>query len=113
MSLHDIKQQIDRHNVAIAALEERRDKLKREYCHLRSMQFIELHGITLSDVQISEGEGVPYFGDIRTFSEWMKSTNCRKRFCEWNGRLYNTQEVINGFMEHDPPGRYEDLEGAK
>jgi hypothetical protein len=66
------------------------DELRKARRELLSKQFIEKHKPTFGEVEMSSGEGKPYFGHVWSFTHWMKENNIDKRFCEWNTMVYLT-----------------------
>ena len=64
-----------------------------------SARFIAVNQITLDDVQMDVGEGIPWTGDFFRFGEWMKSTGVTKRFCVWNDTLFFTSDAMAGEMK--------------
>jgi FtsZ-binding cell division protein ZapB len=72
------------------------DDLRKEKRELLSKQFIEKHEPTLEEVEMSSGEGKPYFGHVWAFTHWMKENNISKSFCEWNKFVYLTSEMLQG-----------------
>lgn len=85
---------------AIKPLSNRLEALKRERIHLLSRNWIAANGVSIENVELSSGDGKPYFGIAYKFIEWLKA-NSTKRFCEWNGRIYYTSEMITGRMDYD------------
>jgi hypothetical protein len=43
------------------------------------------------------------------FSEWIRRQENKKRWAEWNGRIYNTAELLDGIMPDNAPGLSDDL----
>jgi hypothetical protein len=67
---------------------------------LISRETIKSESIVLADIQESSGDELPWFGDLWTFANWMRQTNCQKRFAEWNGLLYKTSDLFAGSMKN-------------
>ena len=76
-----------------------------------SKQFIEKHKPTLDEVEMSSGEGKPYFGHVWAFTHWMKENNTSKRFCEWSQVVYLTSEMLQGRMSQTEFTTIDDIEG--
>lgn len=110
-TLKELNLEIAEIDVQIEVLKKRREPLRREKRDLESNAFISMYSITLDDVQLSRGDGVPHHGHIMNFANWMKENGITKRFCEWNGLLYLTAEIIAGRMDHDAPGQIRDVPG--
>ena len=88
-------------------LQERLRQLSEALSEGKSKRFIEVNNITLDDVQASEGKGVPYFGELDCFIDWLRK-NSNKRFAEWNGGLYYQSDLKdNKFIVTD--GYYDDV----
>jgi len=85
------------------------DDLRKEKRELSSRQFIEEHKPTLDEVEMSSGEGKPYFGHVWAFTHWMKENNTDKRFCEWNEIVYLTSEMLQGRMSQTEFTAIEDI----
>lgn len=107
---HTLKSEIGKLQAEIKPLFEKMIKLQSELDDAESREFIEVNQIKKSDVQFSRCEGVPFHGDIYGFSEWMKKTNCQKDWCEWNGRIYRTSDVITGRIKFKSPAKEEHLQ---
>ena len=90
-------------------LMQRQGELRRQIAQRKSREFARANQITLEDVQLSSGEGVPYFGTCLSFGTWLAHNRCEKRFCEWNGILQFTAEAIQGRWNFELPGRLEDV----
>lgn len=93
----------------MSPLEERMSFLERERCRLESLRFIEVNGVTEDNLQRSSGDGIPYFYEVNSFAKWLKAVNCKKRFCEWNGSILFTAEVVTGSGCLVSVGRVQDL----
>ena len=85
-----------------------KDDLSHQLATAKSVKFIVKNGITKSQVQRCDDEGVPYFGDVYGFGKWMRR-NSVKAWCCWNGMLYDSEELAEGRMLRAPIGRYEDV----
>jgi hypothetical protein len=64
----------------IRPLVEQLERLKRQRRLARSKAFI----------------GVPFFGHVKGFADWLKETRCSKDWAEWNHRIYRTSDLIVG-----------------
>lgn len=87
----------------------RKEVLEQERRELASRAFIEANAITKDDVELSSGDGKPYFTFVHQFVEWLRSKNKCKRFAEWNGTIYFTSDLLSRRMPGDRPARIEDL----
>jgi hypothetical protein len=64
--------------------------------------FIEKSGITLDKIELSEGDGKPWFNEIKYFVSWLRA-NSNKPYAEWNHRLYYVADLLNGEMPKKIP----------
>jgi hypothetical protein len=98
----EIKQLEDEFTVLTQKLQTKRAEKRK----IISRQFIEANSITWDDVEKTD---VPnhHFNHISSFSEWL-ATNSKKRFAEWNGRIYFRSDLVDGMMR-DTGGFTDDL----
>ncbi len=85
------------------------DELRKAKRELLSKRFIEKYKPTLDEVEMSSGEGKPYFGHVWSFTHWMKENDTNKRFCEWNEIVYLTSEMLQGRMSQTEFTTIEDI----
>jgi hypothetical protein len=85
------------------------DELRRARRELLSKQFIEKYKPTLDEIEMSSGEGKPYFGHVWAFTHWMKENNIDKRFCEWNEMVYLASDMLQGRMSQTEFTAIEDI----
>ena len=90
-------------------LQARQSALERELRTLASAAFIAANKITRDDVQMSSGDGIPHHDHVVEFGRWLADTNCQRRWCEWNGCIVLTAEVIAGTLREYGPGRMSEL----
>lgn len=109
MTLHQIARELASVEAELRPLLSRKESLEREERRLRSQAFIDANGVTRWNIEMSSGDDKPRFQMITGFADWMRKANCQKRFCEWNGFIYFTAEVLAGRLDRDAPGRVEDL----
>ena len=109
--LEELNQQIVNLDETIAKLSHQRMTLQNQKQTIQSIRWIEANNVKKSDVEKSDGVGKPYFFHIAKFSDWLiaQGNENTKRFCEWNGVIYFTSEIIAGRMMPNQPGRYCDL----
>lgn len=82
--------------------------VEREIRRMKSKNFIAANAVSKIDVELSNGDDRPWFGDVFVFTDWLKGRKPLKRFVEWRGRLCFTSELIEGkFKPTD--GYVEDL----
>ena len=80
-----------------------------ELATLESLVFIDANKIHKADVEFSSGTNRPFFGHVDAFMAYLKETvRNPKPWAEWNGRIYNTADLLNNRIP-DMPGRTEDL----
>ena len=108
MSIESLEKEINELDQKLRPLIELKTLRMKQLDTEKSKMFIKLYGITKESVQRCDDEGMPYFGHINAFGEWL-SVNTGKPWCCWNGSLYKTKEIIAGRMERYALGRYEDL----
>lgn len=94
-------QQIANLELQISPLASRLQKLREQKRDEDSIEFVRANQITLADVELSSGDGKPYFGIINSFIDWLK-THPQKRFAEWNTCLYFTSDLLNNRMPQTP-----------
>lgn len=70
-------------------------RIKQELNTIKSREFIRINGITADDVEMSEGEDKPFFGEISVFAKWLRE-NSTKKWAEWNTSIHLTQDLLNG-----------------
>jgi len=97
-------------NYQLLPLEKRQRELIVERRKLHSLNFIKENSVRLDDVELSEGNGKPFFNRVNDFSRWMKNHSITRRFCEWNNTIYLTSEIMSGRMDPTAPGSVKDLE---
>lgn len=91
----------------IQPLADRLQKLKRQKREVDSRDFIAANRITREDVEMSSGDKKPWFGTAWEFGKWI-AANSKKRWAEWNGRIYHAADLVNGRMP-DMPGETDHL----
>lgn len=94
MSASHLKQEIALLDQAIGPLVEKKERLLRELRETESRTFIEVNNIRRNDVQLSSGEGLPYFGNVFTFIAWLRSQKEVKLWSEWNTQLHYTSKLL-------------------
>ena len=112
-TIDDIQAEIASVQQRSAPLIARLEILSRELRDTESRQWVAANKVKMSDVEMSSGDGKPWFGHVKEFITWMRENNCAKRWAEWNGAIYPTCELFQNIMSHDAPGRIEHLEESK
>lgn len=112
MTIEQIDIELAELSAKVKPLLQRSEALNRERRRLLSVAFINANGVTRDEVQLSTGHAVPYCGMINTFANWLRDTKCPKRFCEWNGTIYFTAEIVAGRMDPNAPANISDLPKA-
>lgn len=95
---------------AIRPLAEKLERLNRERRDLESVSFIAANKIRKDEVEMSSGDGKPWFGTVYEFGRWIRTHAISKPWAEWNGRIYHASDLMNGRMP-DMPGCTSDLNG--
>ena len=108
MTLKQIELEIQQIAEQMKPLIARTDVLNRERRRLKSVAFIEANNVRREDVEMSSGDGKPWFGTAWQFGEWLKA-NSDKRFCEWNETIYLTAELAEGRMDSEASGTISEL----
>ena len=85
----------------------RRARLRVSLRQAKSTEFILANNITREDVEMSRGDGVPWFYDFDAFGQWLRD-NSIKKWAEWNGRIFLRDDVVNGEFK-DVPGMVDSL----
>lgn len=109
MTLPEIETELAEIAAKMKPLMQRNTLLEAERTRLKSLEWIKANGVTRDQMQLSEEPGIRYFGDIGSFSYWLRATKSTKRFCEWNGRVHLTAEIIAGRFNRDAPGRIDEV----
>lgn len=101
MTIEEIDKELAEIELKTKPLIERQFALSRKRAELASKQFIAANKITKADVEMSSGEGKPWFVTVREFSVWLKKLPTLKRFAEWNERIYFTTDILQGHLPDD------------
>lgn len=95
-------------NDTLVPLVAQHGRLHRRREELESLQFIRDHKIRREDVEFSSGAGF-WFTSALEFAAWLNTNKSRKRWVEWNGRLYDARlfkarrfETTPGMTAHLP-----------
>jgi hypothetical protein len=102
-----VQREIEEAKQTIRPLAKKLERLNRQLADMESRAFIEANKITRADVEMSAGDGKPWFGTVTEFGLWMR-THGSKRWAEWNGRIYHAADLMAGRMP-DMPGCANDL----
>jgi len=100
-----LKAEIGKLQIDLNPMIRRMEELKTARADALSREFIAANKITCADVEMSEGG--KWFNDAWEFAEYLR-LNSKKRWAEWNGRIYHTSDLTSGNMP-DMPGRVEHL----
>lgn len=88
----------------ILELTNQRDALIRHKEEQESKEWISINNITLEDIERPEFQ----HWHISLFIEFLKGKDNCKKFCEWNGRIYYTNDVIQN-IHVMTPGLFKDV----
>ena len=80
------------------------ESLREEERTLKSREWIDANNVTLDDIETPGGDDKPWFGDVWTFTEWLKN-NSQKRFASWNETIYFQSDLKAGKIPQDMSGR--------
>lgn len=109
MTLEQVERELADIAEQMRPLAKRTEELNRERRRLRSEAFIAANNVKRDDVEMSSGEGKPWFGMVSEFAKWMKANKVTKRFCEWNETIYFTAEIIAGRLDPEAPSTIREL----
>lgn len=109
MNIQDTELQIEELNFKLEPLIRKKQELNRRLRQLKSIDYIDSKGIKKDDVESCTGDDRPWFGTITSFTNWLKM-NSTKKYCDWNGWIYEISELIEGRMDQNPLGMCEDLD---
>ena len=101
MTLHDTERELAEIKDKLKPLVEREAVLQRLQRHLLDVRWVAANKVTRDDVEMSEGDDIPYFSQTSTFVEWMKKHPTNKRFVEWNSRVYFKSDFLQGGLPYD------------
>jgi len=110
MTIEEIDKEIKAVESQVRPLKDRLYELRRKRAELASKQFIAANKITKADVEMSSGEGKPWFGSVDQFRDLLKKQPKLKRFAEWNERIYFTTDILQGKLpQNDMPATIREL----
>lgn len=109
MTIEAIDNELARIESQVKPLLATMDALRRQRRELASKAFITANGITKADVELSSGDGKPWFGMVQEFVKWLKTQSSHKRFAEWNETIYFTTDLLAGRMPLDMPATIREL----
>lgn len=94
INIDELKTQIATLQGEIDRIAQMRDFLSRQLSKSESLNWIEVNGVTLDQVERCSSEDKPRFFTVFAFVEWMKKHGCKKPYYEWNGRIYETDSLL-------------------
>ena len=77
------------------------EDLRRKHREALSREFIAANQLTRDKVEMSSGDGKPWFGTAYEFGKWL-ARQSKKAWAEWNGRIYHAADLANGRMPAMP-----------
>ena len=111
MNMKESEQEIEKLDIQLKDLDSQVEKLMNKKRRIqstinkeKSLIFIKENNITKENTQCCDVEDGPYFGHISKFAKWLKK-NSNKKWCEWNGSIFLTSDVVNDKYEYTD-GRY-------
>ena len=94
---------------AMRPIQQHANLVQQELSKLRSLEWIQANGVTRDNVEFASGDAAAFwFVTVSDFAAWLKEHSA-KPFCEWNGKLYRTRELLDRSAYLSGPGRTEDL----
>jgi hypothetical protein len=102
-----LARQIAALEIELKPLLDRMATLRRKEREALSHEFIAANQITRDQVETSYGDEKPWFGTAWEFGKWI-AANSKKRWAEWNGRIYHAVDLVNGRMP-EMPGEMDSL----
>jgi len=102
-----LARQITALEIELKPLLDRMATLRRKEREALSREFIAANQITRDQVETSYGDEKPWFGTAWEFGKWI-AANSKKRWAEWNGRIYHAVDLVNGRMP-EMPGEMDSL----
>ncbi len=108
MTVDDIEAVLYELNETLKPMIKRKGELEQKLRKAKSLKWILDNNVTINDVESSSDKNKPWFGNVNTFGKWL-SVNSGKKYCEWNGLIYETKKFINGFIDRDAVGNVQDL----
>ena len=109
MTAAQLKAEIDARRARMAPLIAELQALENQHCDALSREWIAANGVTAAQVQRQGDANLSFLANVWDFARWMKSTGCTLRWCEWNGRIYSSAEIMAGRMARGAPGLVEHL----
>lgn len=114
MRSDELRKELDKVERELKPLIERRQRIQNALDDALSREWIAACKVTKDKVmtvkEAEESRGSRWFGDVWTFGKWLKENQCDKPWAEWNGRIYNSEELKAGKLSIEAPGMVEHLE---
>lgn len=88
-SIMTLQEKIDMRDRLNREIEAERRKATEE----RYRKAIELLDISMNEIQLSSGDGVPYFVHATNFIKWATSGRPLPKYIEWNTLVYHVNDV--------------------
>lgn len=104
MTANELKAEIDARAARLAPQLVKLENLRRQHDDAVSREWVAANNVTAAQVQRSDGDALPWFGDVMAFGRWMNETSCTRPWAEWNGRIYSSAELMQGRMMRNAPG---------
>lgn len=93
-AVESIEKEIAAVTTQVKPLMRKLEKLRADLATAKSLEWIRVNNVNRSDVELLSDDK-PYFANSFRWAIWL-SENSRKRFCEWNGMIYHTAELVKG-----------------
>mgnify|MGYP001602084413 CR=1 FL=1 len=105
---HELQSRLTGLRVQVTPLLAQIHQLEAELRDALSREWIAANNVKLEDVADPDEKGLPYFGHIKAFADYLRYNMADKKWCAWNGTIYNTAEILAGTMDHkNSPGKME------
>jgi hypothetical protein len=109
-SSHELKIELEEVGAKLKPLLGQRETLQRAISKAMSLEWIAANNVKREDIITPDDKDLPYFGDLKRFSEYLVGTNCQKKWATWNGKIYNAAELKLGRVDWDnSPGQLDDV----
>ena len=111
----DIRLELDVLSAQLKPLLLRQGELEGALRRAVSREKVAELGISIEDVVLSSGEGVPWFYRDNLFVQWIRSNGLtHKPWVEWNGSVYPMQQFLVGKLCYENGNiMLEDVKGYK
>ncbi len=96
MNSAQLQMEIDLLQAQLTPLNARLNDLKCRHRDALSIEWIRANNVKRGDVLSCDAEGLPYFGHIREFCNYLRDKNPPQRWATWNGTIHSVAELKDG-----------------